>query len=141
MHDGLLHHGGCDVLSVPLQGDISILLSRDEHLVFYQFHPWKKIIHTPEKKNDSNEDERSEVIPFDQPAIAQSEDINNLEMEVIDETQTSRIVVHIMEAGVIDDQAPENMESNNENDGKTKELKPDSSGSNKSVLVYEVYEA
>ena len=66
-------------------------------------------------------------------------------MEVIDETQTShqtsRIVVHIMEAGVIDDQAPENMESNNENDGKTKELKPDSSGSNKSVIVYEVYEA
>ena len=66
-------------------------------------------------KNNTNEDEdeRSEVIP---DVISESAD--NLEMKVIDETQTScRNVVHVMEEGVIDDQAPENEESNYENDG------------------------
>ena len=42
-----------------------------------------------------------------------------------------------MEEGVIDDQAPENEESNYENDVQTLELEPDST--NKSVLVYEAW--
>ena len=56
-------------------------------------------------KNNTNEDEdeRSEVIP---DVISQSAD--NLEMKVIDETQTSRNVVHVMKEGVIADQTQEN---------------------------------
>ena len=98
-------------------------------------HPWKKIIHTPEMKNDTNEDERSEVIP---DVISQSAD--NLEMKVIDETQTrSRNEVHVRNEGFIADQTQENEElkMNYENDGK--EFEPDSPSSNKSVLVFEAW--
>ena len=111
---------------------MSILFLQMYIMFLYQFHPWKKIIHTPEMKSNTNEDERSEVIP---DVISQSAD--NLEMKVIDETQTSRNVVHVMKEGFNDDQTHENEELkiNYENDGQ--ELEPDSPVSNKAVLVNE----
>ena len=87
-------------------------------------------------KNDTNEDERSEVIP---DVISQSAD--NLELKVIDETQTiSRNEVHVnhdMEEGVTADQTQENegLKMNYENE--RQELEPDSS--NKSVLVNDAW--
>ena len=83
-------------------------------------------------KNDTNEDERSEVIP---DVISQSAD--NLEMKVIDETQTrNRNEIHVRKEGFIDDQTQENEELKMnlyENEGQ--ELEPDSPISNKSVLT------
>ena len=86
---------------------------------------------TREKKNDTNEDERSEVIPDnDQPDIRQSE--VNLEIEVIDDTQKRNAEAN---------QTPENeqMEINDENDGQNLELEPESPSSKKSVMVYEAW--
>ena len=35
--------------------------------VYYQFHPWKKIMQTPKKKNKCCEDELPEATPDDHP--------------------------------------------------------------------------
>ena len=82
-------------------------------------------------KNDTIEDERSEVIP---DVISQSAD--NLEMEVIDKSQTSN-VVHVVKE--VADQTPENEESKTFYENGGQELEPDSPISNKSVLVYEAW--
>ena len=80
-------------------------------------------------KNDTIEDERSEVIP---DVISQSAD--NLEMEVIDKSQTSN-VVHVVKEVADQTQENEELKMNYENDGQ--ELEPDSPVSNKAVLVNE----
>ena len=84
-------------------------------------------------KNDTIEDERSEVIP---DVISQSAD--NLEMEVIDKSQPSNVVLVVKEVA---DQTPENeeLDVNYENNGHTLEFEPDSPSSNKSVLVFEAW--
>ena len=41
--------------------------------VYYQFHPWKKIIQTPKKKNKCCEDELPEATPDDQPEVTVEE--------------------------------------------------------------------
>ena len=42
--------------------------------VYYQFHPWKKIIQTPKKKNKCCEDELPEATPDDQPEVTVEEE-------------------------------------------------------------------
>ena len=42
--------------------------------VYYQFHPWKKIIQTPKKKNKCCEDELSEATPDDHPEVSLEEE-------------------------------------------------------------------
>ena len=42
--------------------------------VYYQFHPWKKIIQTPKKKNKCCEDELPEATPDDHPEVTVEEE-------------------------------------------------------------------
>ena len=92
------------------------------------------------KENDTN-DEKSDATPDDPPVIAPSSK-DNPEMEVIVENlTTSRKSEKGAEEEFIADQTPENeqMEINDEKDGHTLKLEPDSPSSNKSVLVYEAW--
>ena len=73
-----------------------------------QCHPWKRIIQTPLKENDTN-DEKSDATQDDPPVIAPSSE-DNLEMEVIVENLTSRESANDTEEGFIADQTPENEE-------------------------------
>ena len=92
------------------------------------------------KKNDTN-DEKSDATPDDPPVIASSSK-DNPEMEVIVENlTTSRKSAIYTKEGFIADQTPENeqLEINDENDGQTLELEPESPSSDKSVLVFEAW--
>ena len=42
--------------------------------VYYQFHPWKKIIQTPKKKNKYYGDELPEATPEDHPEVTVEEE-------------------------------------------------------------------
>ena len=84
---------------------------------------------------------KSEATPDDLPIIAPSSE-DNPEVEVIVENlTTSRKSANDTEEGFIADQTPENeeLEINDENDGRTSELEPDSPSSDKSVLVFEAW--
>ena len=91
------------------------------------------------RKNDSS-DEKSDATPDDPPVITPSSK-DNLEMEVIVENLPSSKSANDTKEGFIADQTPENdeLEINDENDGHTLELEPDSPSSTKSVLVYEAW--
>ena len=91
------------------------------------------------KKNDAN-DEKSDATP-DEPAVKAPSSKYNPGMEVIVENLPSRKSANDTEEGFIADQTPvdEELEKNDENDGHTLELEPDSPSSNKSVLVFEAW--
>ena len=90
------------------------------------------------KKNDIN-DVKSEATPDDPVRAPSSKD--NAEMEVIMENLPSKKSANDTEEGFIAYQISENeeLEINDENDGHTLELEPDSPSSNKSVLVFEAW--
>ena len=104
-----------------------------------QCHPWKRIIKTPLKKNDTN-DEKSDANPDDLPVTAPSSK-DNPEMEVIVENLPSRKSANDTEEGFIADRTSENeeLDVNDENDEQISEFEPESPSSNKSVLVFEAW--
>ena len=58
--------------------------------VYYQFHPWKKIIQTPKKKNKCCGDELPEATPDEHPEVTLRRSSKETEAGPLEDTATER---------------------------------------------------